>query len=182
MAKGKQEDSSEGLEQQAAPRADVVSVGKTELAEAIVQASELASGQRRRIPHGQQQIRSPFNPSGKRGRKIRPWTAVWQAGFRVSVKTLTDREIELLAKMKPGRYIDGLVTVVVKPNPDGSELFINYNNKTADQRMALGSRVGAKGFEGMLEMMLAEKTQQDKDIKAVRRREIEEAMAEDSDE
>lgn len=148
-----------------------VAISTKDLAEAIVSATEQSSGVRRRIPFGQQKIRSPFNPTGNRNRKLKK--VFYQAGFRLGVKTLTDAEIDLLHKLKPGLYIDNLVRVIERQGAGGEmEVFINYSNSTADQRMALGSRIGGNpkktGLQRMLEMILAEYEEQKIARKAAR--------------
>lgn len=158
----------------------VVSVGASELANAIITATEQISGQRRQIPFGQHTPKSVFNPTGR----IRKLTKVfYQNGFRMNEPTLTDKEIDLLHQIKPGRYIDSLVTVAIDPNgdDDGPAVHIAYNCKTADQRMALGSKIGGatKGhtvLERMLEMMIEEHKEQQESRKAARKAEIEEAI------
>jgi len=151
------------------------------LADAIVTATELTSGRARKVPFGKQQIRSPFNPTGKRNRKLKQ--RVYQTGIRVNVKTLTDEEIALLnsGKIQPGRYIDRLVTVTVRDDQEGEpSLLIDYNCKTADQRMNLAAKLGRgggkEGFENMLRLIVKEIEENAASAKARRRQEVQEAM------
>jgi len=183
------EDASEPREpEESEPKSQVESIAQTPinvsaqvLAEAIVKAGEQTTGQRRKVPFGMHKTRSPFNPTGKTRKLNR---VVYQSGVRLNVKTLTDGEIELLnsGQIAPGRYIDKLVTVKFGDSEEGeSALFISYKNKTADQRMALGSRLGTgggkTGFENMLRLIVAEIEDQKRTEKARRRQEVEEAMS-----
>lgn len=78
--------------------------------------------------------KSSFNPTGKRRTMKR---ICYQNGYRCNVKTLFDEEIALIERLKPGRYINNLVTVTLERNPDGGEdkVYIHYSNSTPDQRM-----------------------------------------------
>lgn len=155
------------------------------LAEAIVKATELASGNKRKIPYGQDKGATTFNPEGKRDRKIRH--VIYQNGYRLFEHQLTDPEIDLLnsGKIKPGLYIDKLVHVVAvdmdDTEPDLGALHFNYRNKTADQRMALGSKLGGgggtTGFERMLRLIVTEIEERAAQEKQRRKTEIEEALA-----
>ena len=115
------------------------------------------------VPYGKQRIATPFNPTGKRTREF-PFP-VFQNGARLSTKLSTDAEIELVAHLKPGRYLDRLVTVrqtVDEDTGDPGALDITYRTDSADRRMALGSRLtgeGKTGLERMLRLIIAEQAQ-----------------------
>lgn len=148
------------------------------LAEAI--ASSIASvAPRRFVRHGEQTIKTPFNPKGIRNRKLK--YKVFQNGIPENVKLLTDEEIALLAQLKPGRYVENLVTVLEGVDGDAETVFhINYKNKTADQRMALGSKLtgaGKTGLERLLRMMVDEHADNERKKRLARKAEIEEALA-----
>lgn len=150
------------------------------IAAAIVGAvSEM--GPRRFVPFGKEKITNPFNKSGRRERKLHK--QCYQNGYRMPVELLFDEEIALLAQIKPGRYIDGLVTVTDIDDVDGGKLNIGYKNKTADQRMALGGRltgVGKTGFERMLRMIVQEHKDREAAMKAARRQEVREALEDEA--
>ena len=138
----------------------------SKLAKAIVDANN--DGKIKKIPFGRQRINTPFNPTGKRGRRLA--RTVMQNGVKLNVKMLTDEEIALLAKIKPGRYIHRLVQIVQTEDDISGEqggMDIRYKCKTADQRMALGSRIG--NFAGMLKMIIAEHEQNEINSKAALR-------------
>lgn len=148
------------------------------LAEAILMGLR-ANAPRKIIPFGQQNPTNAFNPTGKRGRKLHK--KCYQNGFRLGTAepdgniNMTDEEIALIAQVRPGHYVDNLITVVELPTVDGGELHINYKNKTADQRMQIGSRVGS--FAGMLKLLIKEYDEQQAALKAQMRKNVEEAFA-----
>lgn len=88
----------------------------------------------KRVPYAKFKTRSPFNPRGIRRRKLT--RRCYQNGFPMDVRKLHDEEISLLNQLKPGRYIDNLVTVVEAQNGENVDLHLVYKNKTIDQRMA----------------------------------------------
>lgn len=159
------------------PVASDPQVGVEALAKAITQAIG-QTGPRRFIPFGQQSLVSEFNPKGLRNRKLA--RTVYQNGNRINVDLVYDVEIELLDAIKPGRYIENLVRIVEGEDQDGTTaIHILYHNKTADQRMALGGKLkgeGKTGLERMLRMILAEEAAQIAAKKAIRKREVEEAL------
>lgn len=140
---------------------DVAPVANTpsdfeKLAQAIVSATNANAG-RKIIPYGQEQIRTPWNPRGIRNRSLK--YPVMQNGSRINVDFVDDEAIELLSHIKPGRYLDRLVNVVQSEDDISGEkgvIDIRYKTKTADQRMAIGSRIGATGFNGLLKLIIAE--------------------------
>lgn len=92
------------------------------------------------VPFARFKTRSSFNPSGKRRLMKR---ICYQNGYRCNVKTLFDEEISLIERLKPGRYIQNLVTVTLERSGDSDEdkVHIHYSNRTPDQRMTFKNHV-----------------------------------------
>lgn len=74
---------------------------------------------------------TPWNPEGKRSR-LKPRGEIYQNGYLVNPLMMTEEDIELCNKLKPGRYLDRTVTVARQR--DGS-LYIEYASARTDQRM-----------------------------------------------
>jgi hypothetical protein len=96
----------------------------------------------RKVTYAEYKPRTPFNPSGNRNRRA-PSRVVYQNGGRVNPRMLFDEEIKLLDQLRPGRYLDKLVTVREVEGTEGApnELHIEYAYRTPDQRLALATRV-----------------------------------------
>ena len=108
----------------------------------------------RKVLYSEFKSRSPFNPSGKRSRKLT--RTYFQNGARLNVALLLDEEIKLLGLLQPGHYIGKLVTVRVSEGSAGAldVVRIEYPNKTHDQRMVLASKV--QSFVSLLQQVVAE--------------------------
>lgn len=78
----------------------------TELAGAIV-----AGQPKRKVSFAELKTDTPFNKSGKRTRKCARPTFINGLSTEQMMHTLHDEEYKLLDKLKPGRYINGRVTV-----------------------------------------------------------------------
>lgn len=87
----------------------------------------------RRVPFAKFKTRSPFNPTGKRRKLSR---RCYQNGYPMNIKTLHSKEIELLERLQPGKYINGMVGISVQENGGNTDLHIAYKNKNIDDRMA----------------------------------------------
>lgn len=150
------------------------------LANAIITATEQINGTRRQVPFGRHRVRTAFN---KHGRKREMHKVFYQNGFRAFENTLTDEEIDLIHKVKPGKFIDGLVTILeIADDEEGQPaVHMKYNCRTADQRMAVGGRAGRKSkddtaLRSLLQQCLDEYEMQEADRKAARKAEIEDAI------
>ena len=65
-----------------------------------------------------------------------------------------DEEIELLNRIKPGKYLQNVVTVFEKQKGDKVHLHIVYANKTPDQRFTNSQLWSGKGKKSALQDML----------------------------
>jgi hypothetical protein len=82
----------------------------------------------------------------------------FQNAYPVNPNGLSDSTINKLHELKPGRYLGGVVTVLVEESPmgDSSEkkTFLLYKNKTPDQRMALAAHFTS--FADLIDKIAAE--------------------------
>lgn len=175
----------EAVQKVAAETSIPVDVLSKALAAAMKEVVEPLTAMQRRpqVPYGQHSRKTAFNPKGKESRPVK--YIVFQNGYRVNPHVFFDEEIAMInsGKIKPGKYINNLVRVLIL-DEDGPEpqLHFAYKNERADQRMALGSLLTGPektGFARMCRMIIEERAAQDEQAKKNRRREIEEAMADD---
>lgn len=125
--------------QEAAAATPATGPSQGELAQAILaltqsQKAFIDAQPVKKVPFAKVKSRSPFNPTGRRGRKL--LRRCFQNGYRMPVDKLHDEEISLLNQIQPGRYINGLVVVKVQEVGMETDLHIMYKNKTIDQRLA----------------------------------------------
>lgn len=151
------------------------------LANAIITATEQINGTRRQVPFGRHRVRTAFNKDGKRREMHKVF---YQNGFRAFENTLTDEEIALIHTVKPGKFIDGLITILeIADDEEGQPaVHMKYNCRTADQRMAVGGRAARKGkndtaLRALLQTCLDEYNEQESERKAARKAEIEDALS-----
>lgn len=109
---------------------------------------------KRKVLFSEFKTRSTFNPTGSKSRKLVRTT--YQNGQRLNIALLFDEEIKLLNGLKPGRYIDGLVTVKLTEGRGGNvdKLNIEFANSTHDQRIDLAGHV--RSFVHMLRQITEE--------------------------
>lgn len=123
----------------AAPQA--VSAGTADLlAQATIQLGQAIqamndSGPIKKVPFSKFKTKSPFNPTGNKKRKLT--RRVYQNHYRVDVKKLHDEEIALLNILKPGRYLNGVLTVREIQNGQETDLHLLYDNKSTDQKFTV---------------------------------------------
>lgn len=96
--------------------------------------------------------RTAFNPTGKRNREL-PFT-VYQNDHRLNVDFLHDEEIALLPHLKPGKFIEGLVTVSETDQGGQKVMHIRYKNGNRDQAMELKGH--ARNFTAILKRCVNE--------------------------
>lgn len=117
----------------------------------------------KRVPWAKFKTRSPFNPTGNKKRKL--LRRIYQNGYPVNIKKLFDEEIAMFNKIEPGRYMDGLVTIVQVQTGGNTDLHVVYANKSFDQRLALKSNF--RNLREMLSICLDESKQRGKTIVTV---------------
>lgn len=126
------------------------------------------------VKFGQQDLKTPFNPTGKRNRKLK--RTMFQNGNRLNERVLSDQEIALLDQLVPGRYIEGLITVIEKDNGNNEKtVYIQYKNKTVDQRQNL--QTYASTFTAQLQRMVDEARESLESAQRARTAEVKAALA-----
>lgn len=104
----------------------------------------------------------------KYGKKVRLTRTCYQNGYGIDNTRLTDEETELLNKLvRPGKYMDRKVEVIVRPEPDNT-LEIRYSDKRVDQRIELSHYF--RSFKELLTKLIAEQTLAQEEEKARRER------------
>jgi hypothetical protein len=80
----------------------------------------------------------------------------YQHTRRISERQISDQEIALLNQITPGKYIDGLVAVTERGSAADPQIYIDWDCKTADQRMTLAAK--APSFYAILKRIVEEAT------------------------
>lgn len=146
MASTRPQDTS--VETSATPAQQQVNIQLTDFTDAIVSA--VNAGKPKRVLFHEYKPITKFNPTGKRVREL-PYK-VFQNGSPLHTDTLTDREIELLGKLKAGTFVDGLVKIFMKDMGGDVEWHILYSCKTLEQRMNFKDHV--RNFTDLLEQVV----------------------------
>lgn len=131
---------------------NVSSVDVKELAQALKEAiQETAPIQQVHI--SRYVAKTPFNPTGSKTRpKLRG--LFLQNGGRMVEDRLTNDEITLLNKIRPGRYLDRRVEVIERTENGETSVEIRYSNASMEQRLELKNR--ARNLKEMLQGILDE--------------------------
>lgn len=129
-------------------------VNVLELAQAIKMVVE-ETAPVKQVHISQYRPKSPWNPAGKRQHE-RPHLRgeFLQNGQRMIEDRLSEKEIELLNKIRPGRYINRKVEVIERQSNGEVTVEIRYNNQTADQRSELKNE--ARNLTEMLQRIVDE--------------------------
>lgn len=84
---------------------------------------------------------------------VRPKRTYFQHGIEVDCNLLTNEDIELLNKLRPGSYFGGHVKVIKRK--DGG-IDVDYPIRTAAQRLKLVNNWGVTSFTVLLQKLIAE--------------------------
>jgi hypothetical protein len=119
----------------ATPATDPIEAPATTTAELVSALKALAP--KRKVTIGELKVKTPFNQTGKRRSFKVP---VFTNGYEEDIDTTKDDELKLYEQLKPGKYIDGLVTVEFREvRGEGGErrkeLLISYPDATKNDRM-----------------------------------------------
>jgi hypothetical protein len=132
----KEKDEAPSLDEQQRAFADQIAAG---VSAGIVQATN-KYGPVRQIPITQYRTKSKTNPLGlHESQRPQLTRRYFQNGFDVHADKLNDEQRRLLAKLQPGQYLGGLISISVR-NPGNGEsaiVDINYNNASVEQRIEL---------------------------------------------
>lgn len=135
---------------EASPEEAEVTVGSSELADALVQAIEAAKPPAKKTIANRKK-NSPWMPKNGEARK-RLKRKMYQHGILLGNR-LTNEEIELLNKVRPGTYCDGYVKVFRRADKG---VDIDYPVKTNSQRLRLINDFGITSFVSLLQRIVAE--------------------------
>lgn len=142
---------------------------------AALTAAVNANAPEKRIRFGKHDVSSYLNPTGKRSRTLSRVT--FQNGRPLNTRVLHDREMALLEKLTPGKYVGGRVTIIEREEGLEKHLHIVYQNKTVDQRQDLQSEV--PNFYALLQRVVEEAAERVAEAKAASKRAVKEALADD---
>ncbi len=127
-----------------------VTTTNTELADALVAAIQATKPVEKKTVFTRVK-NTPWTPKdGSPRAKLK--RKMYQHGLPITTR-VTNEEIELLNKLKPGRYCDGNVTVTKRKDKG---LDIDYKIRTAAQRLKLVNLVGHRNFKELLERIVLE--------------------------
>jgi hypothetical protein len=127
-----------------------VTVGKSELAQAIVAAIEAAKPVVKKNPFNRVK-NTPWTPKdGSPRAKLK--RKMYHHGVPLTTR-ITNEEIELLNKLRPGTFCDGYVRVVRRRDKG---INIDYKVKTASDRLKLVNQFGIRNFKELLERLVDE--------------------------
>lgn len=129
-------------------------VGISELAQALITAIEATRPPAKKNPFNRKKGDPWQNKDGSPKSVLR--RKMYQHGMELDAAQLFSEQIDLLNKIKPGRYCDGYVHVIKRK--DGG-LDVDYPIKTAAQRLKLVNNFGITSFTDLLKRILDEKAE-----------------------
>lgn len=138
------------------------SVGTSELAAALVQAINLAKPVEKKT-FATRKSKTPWTPkdgSAKIGLK----RAAFQHGMEIDPDKLSNDEIALFNKLRPGRFLDGIVTVTRRRDRG---IDVSYPVRTSSQRLKLVNQFGVRNLSELLTMCIDEAQNPKKQIEDI---------------
>lgn len=130
-----------------APSGDTTT-GHQELANALITAIESTREKPKRTIANRVK-NTPWQPAGTP--KVKMKREFYQHG--IPVTKVTNEEIELLNKVRPGNYCEGFVKVRLRQDRG---IDIDYPVKTASQRLKLVNQFGVRSFAELLQRLIDE--------------------------
>ena len=122
-----------------------------ELVAALVQAINATKPVEKKNPVNRK-VNTPWTPKDG-SPKLKLKRAMYQHSILLDADMLTNKQIELLNKLKPGSFLDGWVTVRRRRDKG---VDIDYKIKTAAQRLRLVNQFGIRDFDELLERCIDE--------------------------
>jgi hypothetical protein len=129
---------------------EVPSVGLEVLAAALTQAIQATKPIEKKTVSTRKK-NTPWTPKDGKP-KLKTKRAMYHHGIPISNK-VSNEEIELLNKVKPGHYLEGFVKVTLRKDRG---VDIDYPVKTNSQRLRLSNQFGITSFEGLLKRIVDE--------------------------
>lgn len=120
-------------------------VGTSELAAALVQAINAAKPVEKKT-FATRKAKTPWTPKDG-APKLKLKRAAHQHGVELNPDILSNEEIALFNKLRPGRFLDGFVTVTRRRDRG---IDIDYPVKTAAQRLKLSNVFGIRDLTELL--------------------------------
>lgn len=133
------------------PAVQETSVGTSELARALVEAINLAKPKEKKNAFNRT-VKTPWTPKDG-SPKLKLKRAAHQHGMEIDSEKLSNDEIALFNKLRPGRFLDGLVTVTRRRDKG---IDITYPVKTAAQRLKLVNQFGIRNLAELLQLCVTE--------------------------
>ena len=127
----------------------VPSVAVSDLAQALIQAINATKPPEKKTPFNRKR-QGPFETKDGTP-KPRLKRVMYQHGVEMNPGTLFPEEIELLNKVKPGVYCNGLVRVLRRKDRSYD---IDYPIRTAAQRLKVSNVIGKTGLKALLERLI----------------------------
>lgn len=145
-----------------APVAKEANVGTSELAAALVLAINAAKPIEKKT-FATRKSKTPWTPKDG-SPKLKLKRAAFQHGMEVDEEKLSNEEVALYNKLRPGRFMDGIVTVTRRRDRG---IDISYPVKTAAQRLKLVNLFGIRNLSELLAMCVAEATNPPKQVEDI---------------
>lgn len=121
------------------------------LADALVKAINIAKPMEKKTPFNRK-VNTPWTPKDG-SPKLKLKRATHQHGLLIDPEFLTNDEIALMNKLRPGLYYDGWVRIVRRKDRG---IDIDYPVKTAAQRLRLVNQYGIRNLKELLEGCIQE--------------------------
>lgn len=123
-----------------------------ELADAFIEAIERTRPPEKKNPFNRK-VNTPWSPKNGEPR-VKMKRKYYQHGITIG-ETVTNEDIELLNRVRPGRYCDGWVHVELRKDRG---INITYPVRTSSQRLKLVNQYGVRSFTELLQRVIDEKT------------------------
>jgi hypothetical protein len=128
-----------------------ISMGASELAKALIDAIQITKPVEKKNPFNRK-VNTPWTPKDGSA-KLKFKRRMFQHGIMLDEDFLTNEQIALGNKLKPGSYLDGHVRVT-KRRDKGID--VSYPMKTAAQRLRLVNQFGIRDFTELLARIVDE--------------------------
>jgi len=131
--------------------APTIQATTSELADALTQAIEAAKPPAKKTIFNRRK-KTPWSPPPGEA-KLKLKRKFFQHGIPLSEKRLTNEQIALCNKVRPGSYCDGFVTVQRRRDKG---INIAYPVRTPQQRLKLVNQFGIRNFTELLQYVIKE--------------------------
>jgi hypothetical protein len=131
-------------------------VSRAQVDAAVVAIAEsIDAGPLKQIPRHKMKDVTPWNPEGKK-RRLKLTRIFTQNDYRCPENRMTEAEIELVNKLKPGKYYGGK-WIVTETDAGGVKTINLYvPNKSREDQFEIARIAGDKGLAAILERIVNE--------------------------